>query len=250
MDETARWPLEVLRRHASLRAAPPGPAREAERGALWRLVFEALVRYLRVHSRGWSGVDPADLEDIAADKALEILGRAESGAWNPAGRSAAEVAGYVSSAARFGWIDFARRDARETRVPDVAELESRADRRPHAPGPEPAAGPAERAEAVELAAALRECIARLRPRDRRVWFLRAYHDLSSREIAAHPEVRLAPAHVDVVMQRTREALARCLAARGHGAGAAPRGAFVELWELLESMAGSEADAERPRGPDS
>lgn len=231
----AHWPLEVARLRESIAAATLACERDAARGSLWRLLFEALMRYLRLHSRHARGVSPADLEDIASEKALEILARAESGAWDLAGRSSAEISGYISRVARNGWIDLVHRVSREVRAPEGGDP----DQAPEgillrAAGSSP--GPEECAESAELTLALRDCVERLPARERRVWFFRAFYDMSSREIAAHPRVGLNAAHVDVVAQRARQALRDCLERKGHAAGAAPAGAFVQLWALLERLA--------------
>lgn len=232
------WPLEVIRLQAALLAGRSGPARDALRGALWRLLFEALMRFLRVQSRHGRAPGHADLEDIASEKALEILSRAESGAWDLSGRSAAEVAGYLSSAARHGWIDLVHRASREVLTPEGGDIERSVE---DSPGPSTAghAAPTVGVEARELAHAVRDCAESLPARERRVWFFRAYYEMSSREIASHPLVGLRPPHVDVLVQRARMALRDCLRAKGHSSDDTPPGAFVELWDLLESMADEE-----------
>jgi RNA polymerase sigma factor (sigma-70 family) len=229
------WALEVLRLHAAVRSIPSGRERDGSRGDLWRLLFESLMRYLRGQSRSFRNCSVNDLEDIAAEKALEILGRAESGAWDLSDRSAAEVSGYIAKVARNGWLDFVKRAAREVRMNDDDSPEPDGNGLPklHA---ERGTTPSDLAESAELANAVRECAARLPERERRVWFFRAYYDMSSREIAAHPAVALKPAHVDVIAQRARDALRDCLRSKGHEGGDAPAGAFVEIWEQLESMA--------------
>jgi len=251
--ESPHWPLEVARLQAALRDCQPGSTRDELRGELWRLLFEALSRQLRLQSRTARYVQAADVEDIASEKALEILARAESGAWDSSGRSPAEISGYISSAARYGWIDYVQRASREVRVQeDDGEVHEYPTGNSSPAGA--AVAPADRAESLELASAVRDCASALPERDRRIWFYRAFYDMSSREIAQHPLVRLRAAHVDVLVQRARVALRDCLRAKGHDDGEAPAGAFVELWAALESMAEHEgggrvsaADTERRTG---
>lgn len=232
--ESALWPLEIARLQAAFVSSPEHSARDALRGALWRLLFESLGRFLRIQSRGWRSLDPSDLEDIAAEIALEILLRAESGAWNPAGRSGAEISGYVAAAARNGWIDFVQRTTREPRMPEMGTPEVLPDS-PLVQAAPASDDPADRAEARELARAVRECAEILPARERRVWFLRAFYEMSSRDIADHPAVRLNAPHVDVLVRRARVALRDCVQRKGHHLEGTPRAAFVELWDLLESM---------------
>jgi RNA polymerase sigma factor (sigma-70 family) len=229
-----QWPLEIARLQATLRSTSCDMARDTLRGALWRLLFEALSRHLRFHGRSAPAAEPADLEDIAASKALEMLSRAESGAWDLSGRSAAEISGYVASAARHGWVDHVQRSARHVRLANDEALDPRVERGRHPARPEDS--PANRTEAREIASALRACVERLPERERRVWLFRAYYEMSSRTIAQHPLISLNAAHVDVVAQRARAAVRECMTRKGHDVGDLPPGTFVDLWEVLESMA--------------
>lgn len=235
------WPGEVARLQAELTAAPRGPARDAARVALWRLLVEALARFVREHARRAGEPHDAAIEDIAVEKALEMLARAESGAWSTAGRAPGEIVRFVAQAARHGWLDHAARSRRVTRVGSEAELEALVGAGP-ASGGEGLSGRGSTAEgpvvARELAQALRACVARLPERERRVWFFRAYYEMSSRDIAGHPSVRLEAGHVDVVNQRARDSLRRCMRGKGHDLVTWPREAFVELWEVLEALAPS------------
>lgn len=244
--DPGRWPLELARLQAALENAR-GPERETLRGTLWRLLFEGLMRHLRFHVRGARAVERADLEDISSEKALELLARAESGAWNLTGRTASEISGYVSSAARFGWIDLQARRKRESPLPEthseqelLASLEA------------PRTSEAEDGSMTrDLVAALRDCVEQLPARGRRVWFFRTFYAMSGREIAAHPLVRLNAPHVDVLVQRTRVALRQCLDQKGQRLDGSPLRAFVELWDLLESLAAREGAAvsETAHSPD-
>lgn len=213
--------------------------RDRLRGAFWRLLFEALMRHLRFHTRGSRGAERADLEDVSSETALELLARAESGAWSLDGRSASEISGYISQAARFAWIDFQQRRGRENRSLDPVEGRS----------PEDQGGAwfegTDRTLGSEIVTAIRDCMARLPARGRRVWFFRTYFGMSGREIAQHPLVQIKAPHVDVLAQRTRAALRDCLRTKGTSMEDLPRGVFVELWDLLESLAEQEKNAWEP-----
>ena len=232
------WPLELVRRTTRL-ALAGAAARDEERVAVWSLLLQALSRFLRGYARR-AGQPDARIEDLADEMALELLARAESGAWSAEGRSPGEVVRYLERAARNGWLNHVRRARRETSIGMHEDLESMLR-----VVPQPADADPERAVAArELSAALRGCIARLPERDRCVWFFRAYYEMSSRDIAAHPRVRLQAAHVDVINQRVRTALGACMREKGHELGAVPAGAFVDLWEMLDDM----AHAVAPRAP--
>ena len=59
--------------------------------------------------------------------------------------------------------------------------------------------------------------------------------MSSRDIAAHPLVGVNAAHVDVLVQRARGALRDCLLSKGHVLEGEPSAAFIDLWDLLDSL---------------
>jgi RNA polymerase sigma factor (sigma-70 family) len=238
----ALWPEHLARLVESTRCCRAPAERDTLRGELWAALHAALMRFLRLHARA-GRASREDLEDLAASKALELLGRAESGAWDPAGRSGDEIAGYVSTVARHGLVDLARRAGRELPMDDLAQ--DRSDLATlDAPPASRAARPEADVEGRELGRALRQCFETLDPRGRRVWFFRAYYEMSSREIGAHPDVAISASHVDVVAQRAREAIVDCMKGKGHDTADLPAGAFVMLWESLELLAASEGVATR------
>lgn len=239
----AQWPQELARLQADLARTSDPEARERLRGEFWRLLYAALHRQLRFHARNSWSVEPADLEDISSEKALELLKRAETGAWSLAGRTASEISGYVSAAARYGWIDHVERGSRQAPIVSDEQLDSD-------PGPKTLGAHSEifeRPAALDLVAALRGCLESLPERNRRVWFFRVFYAMSGRDIARHPRVRLNAPHVDVLVQRARDALRECLHRKGQSTDQIPSGAFVELWELFESLALREPAATEERG---
>ena len=66
--------------------------------------------------------------------------------------------------------------------------------------------------------------------------------MTSRDISEHPLVGVSAAHVDVIVQRARDALRRCLEGRGHRSDVLPRGAFTMLWQGLASLAPASDEA--------
>jgi RNA polymerase sigma factor (sigma-70 family) len=227
----------------AVRAAVPaltsarGPAREAPRASLWRLLHAALFASLRAQAGRVAPVSHEDLEDLASVKSSELMARAEAGVWDPAPHPPHEVAGFIRSVARNGLIDLARRRARECPPPDDEEMWDMAvaDRLPQAPGPE------DWASAREFVAALEQCVRSLTPRSRQVWFLRACLERPSREIAT--VTRLSPANVDVIVMRAREALSECMTARGHQTAEVRPGAFAALWSESQLRVGWPAGSE-------
>jgi RNA polymerase sigma factor (sigma-70 family) len=209
----------------ALRAAPPA-VREAARAALWPVLHAALFAALRAQAGRLSAATTEDLEDLASQKALELLARAEEGLWSVAGRREHEIAGYVARVARHALVDLARRRGRESPAPEDPEAWATAVA---SRGGEPLP-PEEHLAALEFARSLRCCVGALTPRARYAWFRRVYLERPSREIAE--ALGVSPAHVDVIVQRARAALRRCMDEKGH-AGEPPRpGAFATLWDAL------------------
>jgi len=218
----ALWPASLAAAAVSLRSVEPS-GRDRARATLWRLLHAALFAALRSQAGRIAQVTNEDLEDLASQKALELLLRAEEGTWDPRERGDHEIAGYVAQVARHALVDLARRRGRECPGPEDPEawaavfIDS---------GAEPVR-PEDRLAAREFVSALRECVAALAPRSRQAWLRRVFLERPSREIAL--VLALTPSHVDVVVQRARESLRRCMESKGHHDVGVRPGAFVELW---------------------
>jgi RNA polymerase sigma factor (sigma-70 family) len=221
----SRWPAHVARATIALRGARPA-ARPEARAALWPLLHAALFASLRAQAGRVASVRNEDVEDMASQKALELLLQAEEGSWDPCGRADHEVAGYLAKVARNALIDLARRRGREAPEFDDAEAWAVAIAESV---PEPAR-PEDLLVAREFARALRDCSAKLAPRARSAWFRRVFLERPSREIAARLGVNVA--HVDVIVQRARATLRECMQARGHPDAELKPGSFVEIWSAL------------------
>jgi RNA polymerase sigma factor (sigma-70 family) len=232
MHPPCSWPIRVATLFAQLRDRSHGVA-QGLRAEAWLLLRDALMSFLRGYATRLYRANLEDLEDLASEKALDLLRRGESGEWNPDGRLASEVAGYVAATARNGLLKLARRNGRAVSAsPEQIETMSLAT----SVTPRPAEAPASAAvEVREFMDSLRDCIAKLQPRARRVWFFRVYYEMSSRAIATTPGIELTPEHVDVVMQRARESLRVCMGSAGFESRADAPGVFIELWECLESL---------------
>lgn len=227
------WATELAGLCTRISATASGVVPDADglRDRLWLILRLALLRYLRVHGARFSSIRAEDLEDLGAQKSLELVDRIVSGALELGGRSGGQIAGFLSVTARNAVLDLARRDGRLVR-PEDHEWERQVNR-----PSEQSARPSDsddRIEAVEFSRDLLRCLGGLQPRSRLIWFFRAFYELSSREIASHPRVRLESAHVDVLMQRSREAIQTCLARAGHDAGHIPAGTYALVWEASRS----------------
>lgn len=228
------WAEQIAPAARALRRARPARQRDA-RAALWLLLHAALFAALRAQAGKVLAVSREDLEDLASAKALELLLRAEEGAWDLSSRLPREVAGYIAKVARHGLIDLARRRGRECPGPDDPDAWSHA-----LSDGALAAGPEDHLAAQEFIGALRDCVAGLSGRARDVWFRRAFLERPSREIAVR--LGLRESHVDVIVQRAREALRQCMQGKGHRDADARPGAFVEIWASLPAgFQGSDAE---------
>jgi RNA polymerase sigma factor (sigma-70 family) len=192
------------------------------------LLSTALSHYLDIHARRHGRVSLEECEDIVAQKALDLLQRALDGAWDQTGRSAGEVARFLSTVARNGLLDCLQEQRRLPRLnldpgrdgePAVAcvHLSSREE------------DPDRQLQRKEFAGALRRCAEKLKPRSRRVWFFRVFYAMSSKEIASHPEIGMSCNHIDVILLRARKLILDCMRHKGYEPQDMLPGTFVELW---------------------
>ncbi|NNF06955.1 MAG: RNA polymerase sigma factor [Candidatus Eisenbacteria bacterium] len=209
---------------------------EAARGELWTLLNTSIFMYLQRDQGRLGGLAREDMEDLASQKALDLLGKAEQGVWDPKTRSESEIAGYLAKVARNGAIDFLRKQGRQVTVESPAELEPLVSEEEH-PSESPLSSVARR----EYVDAIKECFEQLQERSKRIWFFRVFLDMSSRDIATHPEVGLKSSHIDVVLQRTRKAMRHCMDQKELNPLEIPTGTFVELWKLVENRLSGERE---------
>lgn len=237
-----RWPARLKDLCLALGSARDGPEREDARGEIWLLLNSSILQYLQFHTARLGKASREDREDIAAQKALGLMSRLEEGLWDVSDRTPSEITGFLSKVARNGLVDLLRETGRrvEPKEDDRPEWdvggssqESTVNR---------ADSPDIQVERKEFASELRRCAEQLSPRSRLVWFFRVFLEMSTKEIAAHPEVGLKTGHVDVLMQRARDAIRDCMHRKGYEPHDMPPGTFVELWRAfrLEGTWGCEA----------
>lgn len=184
---------------------------------------------LRFQSRRLGPLSRDALYDLAAEKALELMGKHDCGQWKPLERTAGELVNFISSVARNALVDDLRRAGRQAaeschETVDGREAAYRAQEAPEL-----------QAERREFIVSLVACAERLKPEHRTVWLLRVLHELPSRSIADHPEVRLKPGHVDVILGRCRAQIRTCMKSRGLDSGTLPPGTCTELWDKFRSI---------------
>lgn len=229
------WPARLREVSRELRSSPPGSARNRALEETWLLLESAISRYARYHSSRLGSVPPEDLEDLSSQKSLDLLRRIEVGEWDMAGRDPSEITGFLSKVARNGLLDLLRERQRRVEPRESDSEQSRElsagpiDRTSKLDG---TSAPDARVSRREFVDALRLCVARLPLRSQWIWFLRVLAGLPSLEIAKHPEVGVTRAHVDVLLQRCRKAVRKCMLSKGHEPHEMPPGTFVELWQTI------------------
>ena len=188
--------------------------------------------YARCRPDQYDWIGAHDTEDVASEKALDLLLRVESGAWDMRGHQPSEVAAFLSTVAQNGLRDLARRLRRQVPFKDdygPGTLQAGMDPGQGYASDDP---PDALAQRREFTIALRWCADKLGRRSRLAWFFRVFYDMPSKEIAAHPEISIKCSHVDVVLNRARKAISDCMARRGFDTHEIPSGTFVELWKAF------------------
>ena len=223
----ARWPQRIIDLAIEWRSAAERADRDRPLGELWLLVNVALQRYARAAALRFGLLDPEDIRDIAADKALELLGRLGTRVWDPAASTPAEISAFLASVARHGVVDRLRARRREIRLSWDRPVPGLSSARGSV-----AFAPSTDSESAEHARAIIECARCLTARARQAWFLRVFYDLSSVDIAGHPEVASKPSAVDAMLLRSRRFMRGCMLGKGFDPGALPVGTFTMLWEFI------------------
>ena len=201
------------------------------RGELWLIVNFALRRFLHQHVQRLGALAAADIEDIASEKSLDLLGKIESVTWDISERTDEEIAGFLSRVARNGAVDFLRRQQRHREIEvDLERGRDATESSSSSSLERPDAG-LERQRFVE---ALKACAGQLKPRTRRIWFFRVFYGLSASEISLHPDVALQPKGVDMLLYRTRQKIGDCMERKGYQVTELPAGTFAEIWNMLQS----------------
>ena len=232
---TERWPGRIRALAARWRQPADARQREADLAEMWRLLNLALHRALRSQAGLHGRLDASEVVDIAADKAVDLLGQLDTGRWQPEACPEAQVAGYLVTVARNGLVDRLRRRRLEAASAAASIETTTLGRRG---GREEGFDPDLAEDGRRYARALVECAAALTERARRAWFLRVFCDFTAPEIAAHPEIRTSTGGADLMLHRSRRRIRKCLESKGFPVAGMPPGTFTALWEMIESRRGA------------
>ena len=215
-----RWPERLLELCRELRETPSVDRRNRVQGELWLLAFAAVSRYVRYHAQS-STVDPEDLKDIASEKALAFLQHASEPVWSAEVTHPGQVCSYFSTLAHNGLMDHFRSRRRIVQPETVESVrESAADS---------SAQPETYLARRQFVEALRDCASTLAPKARVSWFLRVMLNMSTRDIANHPGVRMNVAAVDMMLSRTRKTVREQMREKGFEPQDIPPGTLSLLW---------------------
>jgi DNA-directed RNA polymerase specialized sigma24 family protein len=230
--EGARWPLRLRDLCGELKGDLDSAAHQRVRREIWTILSHALERFIESDRPCCCALTPEDMEDLAAEKSLDLFRRIEAGTWELAGRTGPEVAGFLSATAHNAIIDLLRHRGRLQALSG-----STSDRSAAGSEADPCCGelPDVCLETREFITALRDCVEGLQPRVRRVWFFRVFYGLATKEIAAHPDIGLSPPRIDELLFHVRQVITRCMEGKGQRSRQLPTGTFFEIWRSFRQI---------------
>jgi RNA polymerase sigma factor (sigma-70 family) len=222
-ESGARWPERLLELCRELGQTSGNSQQEHVLSALWLIANAAVSRYVRFHIQS-NQLDPEDVRDIASEKSFAFIQHVTDPVWVSENTHPGQVCSYFSTLARNGVADHFRRQRRWAR-PTVLETA------PVSPGVR-VTQVEDRLIRRQFAEALRDCVEKLTPRARTVWFLRVMLDMPAKEIGRHPRVGMNPAAVDMMLSRTRATLRECARKKGLEPQDIPPGTLALLWDRV------------------
>lgn len=225
----AAWPERIIHLALVRKSSADPEERDAALSEMWVIINVALARYARLHARPSHGLSEEDLTEVASVKALDLFRRTVRGSWDPSTSMPGQICAFLSTLARHGVVDHLRTKPKRVLVPFEETSTGAWTRGRLREGDE---SPERAAERMQFTRALSSCLSRLTPRARRVWVFRACLEMSGREIARHPDVRMSVPAVGVALARCRQRLSACLSAGGFAWRDLPPGTFSALWETV------------------
>jgi RNA polymerase sigma factor (sigma-70 family) len=222
------WAERIVALAQRLATALDDRERSSDRGELWLLLTATLSRCARLEMQSIGPVSREDIEDLVASKALDLLHRIEAGSLVLRDDTPGALPGFLARTMRNAIVDLKRRERvrnggfHDAGMVDIDQLTEAEARIPVVPS--------NRVEFDEVTRALESCLEKLAPRARLIWIFRTFFEMSSRDIAAHPDIQLKASHVDVLVGRTRSAVQTCLVQRGLDASHFDVVGIARLWD--------------------
>jgi DNA-directed RNA polymerase specialized sigma24 family protein len=192
---------------------------------LWVLIQTALGGYLAYEIRNPEIRDDM-LPGLAAEKTAQLVEQIRRGAWKPAEESEMKIRAFIKQVAHNTAQSFWKKYYRDRGGEELVETLDRTAQRLHADPEQVAAG-------EQLAGRLMRWLQTCRPLHAEIFVMKAFYQMRTREIAAHPRVRTSPTNVDTVWDRLRKELRTVFAEGEGGVVRFPPGtfaAFLRLWE--------------------
>jgi DNA-directed RNA polymerase specialized sigma24 family protein len=229
MGNSAAWPEQLRRQAADFLAAAVRFPTAAETGtaesALWVLIQTALGGYLVYEIRN-PEIRRDELSGLAAEKTAQLIEQIRCGAWKPAAESDMKIRAFIKQVAHHAAQSFWKKYYRDRGKEELAETLDNVPQTGRADPEQQAAG-------QEVAARLLKWLSTFRPDHARIFVMKAFYQMRTREIAEHPAVRTSPTNVDTVWDRLRKELRANVGDGGVGPERFPPGtfaAFLRLWE--------------------
>ena len=237
-DPSAFWSRALAERLTQFNKSRGTPGEGRALGELWTLLSSTLQLTVRLQARKLGPLQPEDVEDIASEKAIAILSRFLDDQVRVDLGKPEVVARWTLTIARNGVIDHLRRTNTRSQEPlKSLELISY-EKTSHRSG----TGFTESADASTFARALVNCVSGLTETQRTAWFLRVFYDMSSADIARHPDVAATPGSVNVMLSRVRRKVSNCMRRKGLFGSELPAGTFARLWALVRKSSFTSEEA--------
>ena len=226
--ENLKWPERLKEISKWLQNSQDDTSHNEALGEAWKILYFALSQYLRSHASRLGELSQEDREDLAEEKALDLINRIVSKKTDFSDRLPSEIASFLSKVARNDLLDFYRKRGRRVEPKDDSQPEWEVGRPDQRILMNTTDSPDVQVERKEFAGALRRCIDQMDQRSRLIWFFRVFYELSSKDIAVHGDINLKATHVDVLLQRSRKTIRDCMHQQNYNPHDMPPGIFTEL----------------------
>jgi RNA polymerase sigma factor (sigma-70 family) len=226
-EREAAWPGRLIEL-ASEFIRSTGLRQESARTQLWLLLNTVIFYRIRREAKHVGKVTLEDIQDLSSEKSLELMKRLEDGRWRVDATAPEKAISFIATVARNSVIDLQRRN--KPGAP-LYEAEEAMDISP--PHKQPHMQPDSLPEQREFVSAIVDCAAVLKDMHRRIWLFRVLLEMSTQDIARHPDVGLETGYIDVILKRSRDSVKACMEKKGFETSHLPPGVFSGLWRAFQ-----------------